>query len=392
MEPFATATRLVPNGQATLSVPDCACTQCHPKLEHNSPPSLGSCSSCHKEHRGDILLTRPGDRHCTDCHAKLDSPSERKVSSFAAHPEFAVWRAKEAVDPGNVEFNHALHLGLREEDSRAINKPAVHDLQKMQCAYCHQEQTAGGGRWELESGKWPVGRGNFMKPIQFDQHCQQCHPLLLPLKTEKVPAPLKASVEAFLRMPIMHPAKGQSAWNVRAAARERYLKFAQDNGAVLKLPRVALDQWQVLPGLPRRGEPVTQGQWDWANERWQEGEKLLFDTKAGCAHCHAEAAKKVRGPDGLPDFGSPKIPRRWFEHASFDHQAHGFLDCNACHTKAATSDNRKDVLIPKLASCQACHQERSGFAKADCLECHQFHHREGSEAWQGKLRIEDFPH
>ncbi len=392
---FATAARLVPSGHGMVSAPDPACLQCHPKLDHNSAVPAVDCTSCHKEHRGDVLLARTSDLHCTECHARFkntysDHPFEI-VASIATHPEFALWRAKEAVDPGNVEFNHAFHLDLREEDSRVINKPAVRQLQQLQCAYCHQEQTSGGSRWEAESGKWPAGRGNYMKPIEFDRHCQQCHRLQLPLKllSDDIPDVLKTPVRAFQKAPVMHPAKGQTASMVRAATRERYLKFAQENAGVLKLPSMPFEDWQVLPGLQRRGEPATQGQMDWVNDQWKQAEALFFDKTGGCAHCHAGSAKKERGADGLPDFGQPRIPRRWFEHAIFDHQAHRLLQCTACHEGATTSENRKDVLMPKLASCQACHQARTGFARADCLECHQFHHHDGSEAWQGKMKIED---
>jgi len=378
-ETFATATRLAPGQTGVHSTPDHACMQCHPAPDHNPCVKADNCASCHKEHRGDALLARPGDRHCTMCHAQLKekygTPCRQfeNVASFAAHPEFLLWRGKDATDPGNVEFSHEKHLRLRLEDNLEAIAPAVRKLREMECSYCHQQDAA----------------GKYMAAVQFDKHCQDCHPLQLLNNTDKVPEPLKRTFLAFLKEPVPHPQKGQTAWHVRAAARERYLQFAQGNATVLKLPSVPPKEWMVLPGLPRRGEPATQSQIEWVNEQWKLAESLWFDKRAGCAHCHAEVSKKNSRPDGLPDFGKPRIPQRWLEHSVFDHRAHRLLTCTSCHEGALTSDNRKDVLIPKLASCQSCHQATPGFARADCVECHQFHHRAEPAAWKATMTIQD---
>jgi len=365
-ESFATALRLVSGGgEYILSTPDHACTQCHKGPDHNRCVEAKDCASCHKEHRGDALLARPNDRHCTNCHADLkaqfgsECASFRNVASFGGHPEFALWSGKQAVDPGNVEFNHHKHLGLRVEDKLAGIEVEVLKLQQLQCGYCHQLDAA----------------GKYMQPIQYDKHCQDCHPLLLPVDTSKVmPEALKLALQVFLKKPVSHPRDKQSAWHVRAEVRERYLKFAQTNPGILKLTSVPQEDWMILGGLPSRGEPATPSQIDWVNTQWKMAEMLFFD-KDGCVRCHQEIGKKAARPDGLPDFGQPVIPSRWLKHSVFDHKAHRMVECASCHEKAPTSATRSDVLIPKLSSCQACHQAGPASARADCMECHTFHQR-----------------
>jgi hypothetical protein len=128
-EAFVTATRLVP-GDSRSSVPDQACLQCHAAPDHNRSVKSENCASCHKEHRGNVMLARPTDKHCTACHANLkDQTGEpcpyENVSSFAAHPQFALWRDKTPSDPGNVEFSHAKHLALQADGRKAPGNAAA---------------------------------------------------------------------------------------------------------------------------------------------------------------------------------------------------------------------------------------------------------------------------
>jgi hypothetical protein len=356
--------------------------------DHNKCVKADNCVQCHKEHRGDMLLARPSDRHCTACHAHLDQMRDEgrrakemqsrpspvlNVASFADHPEFALWRMDKPTDSGNIDFSHQKHLRLElESTTNGVLREAIRKLDEMQCAYCHKLDSA----------------GKYMAPIQFDKHCQACHPLLLPLKVDAIPEPLMPTVLDFLRTPIQHPQRGQTAWNVRAAAKERYLQFAQSNAAVLKLPLATLDEFRLLPGQARRAEPATHGQIEWVNEQWRQAESLWFDKQAGCAHCHTEVSAKRLRQEGIPDFGQPHIPERWFEHSVFDHHAHRMLECTSCHENAPTSTNRKDVLMPKLSDCQSCHQKKAGFARADCNECHRFHTGQATN-WKAGLTIEN---
>jgi hypothetical protein len=384
-EALATAVRFWPGSHAALSTPDETCMQCHPGGAHNRLVAAENCASCHKEHRGHEALTRPSDGHCTECHAVfrekyLQSPFE-PVSRFADHPEFALWRMQQP-DPGNVEFSHHKHLRLEAKDFKPRHEQenllalevAVAKLEHMKCAYCHQPDIV----------------GKYMQPIRFDQHCQSCHQLLIPLQELKVPKLLEPAVRAFQQEPVPHPKKGQTVSEVRAVVRERYLGFIQSHPGLESLPTAPKQQdWLVLPGMTRTGPPATPSQIGWANQQWQHAEKLLFYQEgAGCALCHKEMPRSP-AKDGLPRFADPRIPPRWFEHSTFNHHAHQALACGECHGKVAGSTSHADVLMPKVADCQTCHQAKKGFARADCNECHRFHRADTAD-WLGKMTTGDF--
>jgi hypothetical protein len=384
-EALATLTRLVPSSHPALSTPDETCMQCHPGPAHSRDVPAESCASCHKEHRGHQLLGRPGDGHCTACHAgpkdRYPASTLEAVGSFASHPEFALWR-KQQSDEGNVEFNHLKHLRLEAKDFKPrveqehvlTLEAAVAKLEFMKCAYCHQPDPA----------------GKYMQPVRFDRHCEACHQLLIPVTEMKIPKGLEPAVRAFQHEAVPHPRKGQGIGDVRAVVLQRYLGFAQGHPGVLPLsPGAKQEDWLVLPGLSRSAAPVTQTQIDWVNSQWQHAEQLLFHKEnAGCALCHRDMPR-APGKDGLPRFKQPTIPQQWFKRSVFEHHAHQALSCTACHERAPSSTAQVDILMPKLADCQACHQQGQGFARADCNECHRFHRGE-APAWLGKMTIGDF--
>jgi hypothetical protein len=86
----------------------------------------------------------------------------------------------------------------------------------------------------------------------------------------QVPDQLQAAILAFNKDPVAHPRKEQTTFHVRAIVRERYLRFAQNNANLLKLDVVPLQEWIVLPGLSRTGEPATETQMAWVNEQCKQ--------------------------------------------------------------------------------------------------------------------------
>src|SRR5262249_6801573 len=144
----------------------------------------------------------------------------RDVWAFAAgeanHPDFRWWTGKK--DPGTVRFNHAVHLkpggvpvvnapqlGLQREGYGAgegERPPAA--LKQLDCGSCHQ----------------PDVTGRYMKPVNFDSHCKECHPLLVRpsgLKDEE----LQRAAVAFFAAPAPHVETAL----VRTALHERFTAF-----------------------------------------------------------------------------------------------------------------------------------------------------------------------
>jgi hypothetical protein len=111
-------------------------------------------------------------------------------------------------------------------------------------------------------------------------------------------------------------------------------------------------------------------------------ERLLYDPATGvCARCHEIA-------DGaLPSIVPTSIPDRWLPRARFDHARHRAdpltgnpVSCLRCHEDARRSERAKDVLLPTIDACRACHarpgappEAGSGGASDRCVECHGFH-------------------
>src|SRR5262249_55751884 len=118
---------------------DALCRRCHlgpahhPSMEKEE--EVGSCSSCHHDHRGEhAALSRVSDGACTRCHANLAAHRQGVAQRFAdtshfvtAHEGFRIGPPGQrqgvavARDPGQLHFNHALHLspGQKLGDSRS---------------------------------------------------------------------------------------------------------------------------------------------------------------------------------------------------------------------------------------------------------------------------------
>jgi hypothetical protein len=404
-EPFRTATRIWQGDMGVHSVPDTACTVCHPGAHHR-PPRDGhaaitaeKCASCHKEHRGRTLLAHVPDGHCVHCHADPTTvwpgSNLEKVSDFAHHPEFLLLRDK-ATDPGTIHFNHQAHLNLPRE-VRGIDA-VLRRLQEQQCGFCHEPDSA----------------GRYMKPVRYEKHCQECHALTVHLVGESLAG---EEVRAFARQPALHPGRKQSAEVVRADLRNRFLHFAQENPK--RIPawplaaKLVADLASPLPanaaslaplakpapvapapampvrGIPgsRRAPPVTPEQLGWVDFQLWHAERTLFDGADGCRRCHTETSVPFSRPHGLPEYEQPTMKDRWYKKSRFDHHRHRMLNCLECHTQAAASTTEKTVMLPGVATCQRCHNSSAG-VRSDCIECHVFHER-GSPAWQGSLGIGD---
>jgi hypothetical protein len=356
------------------SVSDAACNKCHQgTIHHAKQHHAPACASCHREHRGnEVLATHVADRRCVACHGNLMDhlmPGEHSalhsvITHFNRdHPEFRD-STKGKKDPSKIKFNHQAHLDLDLDALRQANEKAGRQALQglagaMKCADCHQMD---------EERK-------YLKPILYEKHCSQCHPLNVGLVGDFAQE-LQGAAAAFAKTSLPH----QEPAIVRAVLRDRLVQFAQQNAVTggKKLGKVP----RPLPWNPSHA--VSEEQWSWASEQAKKSEAILFlnqqarkaDGLATCSQCHIE-----NGHEGdLPIYEKSAIPARWYRQSVFDHGSHRHVGCTDCHDKnaqgisVARSRSARDILLPTLKKCQECHIGAGG-ARNACVECHRYHSR-----------------
>jgi predicted CXXCH cytochrome family protein len=394
--------RLVTLSEAHPSVSDATCAKCHPVGMHAGKElDEPDCTDCHQEHRPERSLVAMADSACTRCHRDLESaPTASKLeNSFAAnirrfeagdggHPEFAVLRnsddgvgaqhearrlatfAKDAngggrwVDRGGlVKFNHQLHLDPK-QSLGPDRKPVT-----LTCASCHVTDTDG-----------------YMRPIVYEQHCRECHPLRL-ASLDKQGQDLPHSTVEEVRGVIREKLAGQ------IERRGRTPFDAQDQPSVPRLPlpaRLTMDEDKQLQARVKNAVLEILGP----------------EAKGACRHCHrieqqgeewvvlSRADNPQQGNVTNDDPRAEMVPSRWLPHARFDHKSHRAVDCVECH-QANSSTETADILLPSIAVCRTCHgnDARSPATRvsADCVLCHTYHNGTHAPAFQGVPLDELFP-
>ncbi|MFM9960118.1 MAG: cytochrome c3 family protein [Planctomycetaceae bacterium] len=359
---------------------DQKCEACHPGPVHHFrqiPDEVPSCASCHQEHDGRLAsLLRMDDATCTKCHDDLNAhlvvanpQAYGNVTRFdLVHPTF---RSLEKKDPGTIRFTHGHHLAaglkfspddkkvsmtvaeLSQEDRvrLRVDKQSETDLVQLDCASCHQ----------------PDPTGQYMRPVTFEENCRACHAL------EFEPGTNAKKV-------VPH---GLSPVAVREFLRSAYLReYVEQNPGVME-KKIA--RHPVMGNVP---EPESEKAKVWVDKKASEAEKHLTTV---CGHCHQKpepGSEPVLKPV-LP----AEIPKKWLQHARFDHAAHRKWDCRKCHEQAypaKDSGESKDardgvaidthdvVMIVNRDKCIECHSPLSsdgkrGGARFDCVECHRYH-------------------
>jgi hypothetical protein len=379
---------------------DSSCIKCHDTPLHHraaKPDEIPTCASCHREHRGaTAAITRASDVACLNCHRDINghrtgpsglSPATGDVIRFASttsdsqpqHPEFRSLTS----DPGNIKFNHWLHLqpGIAVADAK--KKLKLSDLDEslrakyaafvkgdeplqLDCTACHQPDTSG---------------GRSMQPIAYEQHCAACHPLQMSLAEGK---------------PAIEVPHGLSADRLTTVLDG--LLFAAERAQ--QLPQsLATDETGDLPLIPGK----TLGK-NLAQKISQDvlGRRVAA-ARAISTRCH-ECHYPREGGDTdtvVVALEPPQIPTVWFAHARFDHSAHRHIQCRQCHEAAYACEHRdkpqfinppagaaaarddQQVMIAGMDSCAKCHAPArggEGGPRHDCAECHTYH---GGDAHAG---------
>jgi hypothetical protein len=363
---------------------DQACLSCHDgPIHHADQAFTPSCASCHVEHRGRMRLAATADESCTQCHSDLrttGAPTSyvTHITEFASegHPEFAPLRAG-FRDPGTVKLNHAIHL---KANLVGPNNTRV----QLGCDDCHRADAsdqswrfgappaaspaipsiaanASSGAMVPVSAPQTAGPPSrswaraYMQPISYARHCTGCHPLLFDKRfTDSVPHDTPEMIHAFLV--------------------KRYTDYIATHPAELRETKSTI----ALPARPVPVSPRTYTPQEWINTRVAEAELLLWSKT--CKQCHAlsfapgtPAATMSATPSPLPKVAKSNIPARWFPQAMFDHQAHRAWTCTTCHSRATTSQETADILVPGERICEQCHHPGADAAESRCFECHAYH-------------------
>jgi predicted CXXCH cytochrome family protein len=367
----------------TWRVPSAAaCTTCHTGLAHQADQTFTpECVSCHREHRSDHqALTTMRDQFCIQCHADLRIEGGQ-TPQFATHirgfddghPEFSViveeqheqkfarvkLSDKAALrDTTAIKLNHQVHL-TPERIKKVIGKTLT-------CTNCHKMDA----------------QGAYMSPINYTEHCSQCHRLEF---DERFPGQVvdhgtqPEGIQEFLKNNFFTPRCLELAG----------LPQPRSPAAGVEAPRRP-GQGPSAPREPQAATPTTVMQWvmQCRDEGVREAQKRLYagGKQSVCGICHTLPDP----PPGsrLPTVVRPEIPARWFTHGKFEHQAHiratiakataeSKNPCEHCHRPdlaASKSTQTSDVLLPGIASCQECHSSAGGVS-FQCVTCHQYHKR-----------------
>ncbi|MDB5338102.1 MAG: hypothetical protein JWN70_3721, partial [Planctomycetaceae bacterium] len=274
-------------------------------------------------------------------------------------PAASKWR-----DRGDIKFNHAAHLvtkGVKDKDGKTV------DLSN-NCQSCHV----------------PDPSGRYMLPIQHEQHCAQCHPLLYDNQNypgDVVPHALPEIVRGYMSQKYTltvldkkkellvesqspRPFPGQPDRNPLTAEQVQKIKKAVTDGEQFARSFVVVD---TIPEAEQLVEDKTR----------------VVKSRGGCKLCHTVSDT---AEDGTWTVNPPDIPNRWFPHSRFGHTAHRMLGCTECHHKVSASRDTADVLMPKMSDCRICHISENASPRkmqskgspahdlqSSCVLCHTYH-------------------
>jgi predicted CXXCH cytochrome family protein len=375
-------------------VQDNACKACHTNVHDHAPlaqmqramPQLaglrgfqqsirdtfgqttGRCVECHTEHEGPQRMTPTPQQFCADCHTDLRSrlPQTRlgPASDFSAqhHPEFQplvltrwdngqpqyqrVALNQHPLEMSNLKFPHALHLSATNGVAQAARANGLG--QQLECASCHT----------------PTGDGARFQPVDMARNCAACHDLAF----DRIGGTLRT---------LRHGDPAQVIADIRGLYRAGGPAF----------PPELSPGGRARPGDANQIRAAVQfarAQADTANRGERAIQAIFTGDNGTCSECHVVQAP----PPGTLNYriAPVQFTSRYIFHGWFDHRPHqivqrpgerrleGSAGCLSCHNANASSSS-SDVMLPNLASCQACHGgERTSLpVPSTCAMCHDYH-------------------
>jgi len=442
------------------------CSDCH--TEHNGNQDLrrvsnARCVECHgKLHEFAADSDRIGS-------LTFQNEGAAEITDFAQHPEFAIHALAELgdrksqlplshgahdvigliqrkgenqlrwQDQAAIRFNHSKHLNPHDPRGIPDARGIFHDLSN-DCSRCHQ----------LDAER------RSMQPINFELHCRSCHPLVFDAEqvrdrqgnhftidwdsSEPGNGSLRNQSDSSDVRNISELQKQDSPFELLVVPHETpqqvrgFLTDFYAAGLLQNIENSSAERERDKVVRPRPGhtDPAAQSlsiqpadvveidhrvgmaedlvrSPTFAAAVQGEIPKLFrsmhwLQSSGGCGFCH----ESNKDSEGNWTVRETNIPRTWFRHARFHHDAHRTLKCVECHSSSESqrntvkgdaqqpdiysSSSTGDILIPKIAICKECHSaspvESSGLsgARTDCVECHGYHKREFEGAGQKDIR------
>lgn len=345
-----------------------ACKACHQSVAGHATEGRGDarCGSCHREHNGTMSLVRLQDDDCTRCHSDAKRHIKRRdphselsdVRDFSVtHPAFTLDFA--AAD-GHRNAQSMKDLPPRAEHSgllfshRAHLAPAGLEVDGKQvaldCGDCHRADPSGAA----------------MMPVRMEEACESCHRLAFDATTKRVLP--HAGRDVVLRYLGDYFAARALAGDYTARIPPA-IPGESTAGTASDVPAAPADLIRRRPGQElAEHERLSARRWADSTAAFVATEMIRY---RACALCHL---LEDTDPGVVPDVIPVRLTTDWMTAATFNHAKHGTLPCSECHAAAESTDSR-DVLMPAIERCQACHGSRtdSGRVISVCSDCHRYH-------------------
>lgn len=190
--------------------------------------------------------------------------------------------------------------------------------------------------------------GVSMLPINFEQHCGECHELKFDTQLPGRQLLHGQPDELFLQVADIYDATAMRGGYEEPEAPEIIRR---------------------RPGTKLTAEERQVAR-DWAEEKSASILNGRFG-RGQCEECHSVIDN---GVDDKWSIQHVELTAKWFPLSIFDHDSHSDVDCTACHA-AEESINSSDVLMPSIAVCQNCHggETAADRVPSTCVTCHDFH-------------------
>ncbi|GAC1405007.1 MAG: cytochrome c3 family protein [Novosphingobium sp.] len=340
----------------------------------------GRCVECHTEHTGAGAMQPTRQQFCADCHDGMKSrlPNARVANAAdfgTGHPEF---RPLVIVDPtgekpllqrvewspalrenDGLKFTHAQHLSKVNAVAQMVVRRGgqFKGEQSLKCEDCHKADPSG-TRYEA---------------VKMEDACQTCHTL----NFDQVGGTFRS---------LRHGKPEMVVADIRAAYRSMGpVQPANLSGLSRRLPgdaalrSTAADYARAVRFYPSRAEQAVA---------------QVFTKGGMCYDCH------IVTPGGTPATGGFTVQRaaqhnRYYHNGWYSHKDHTKTDCVFCHTKAETSNDAGDLLVPGMdgkGGCRSCHVGENGAHLASaqikdkvdstCAMCHSFHMADDGAPWR----------